>query len=336
MGRTSRTRSSPVTGSHDTPGDRCHMANNDNTLNAPGREAVIRLSLFGGLSLTHPDGSRAELPSQQSPALLAYLALNNRNAVSREAVLAIFWPDSEPDKARQNLRRCLHYLRNLLEKPPFASGGVLLATRTSIHLAPRAVWIDVVEFEAALDAASRTNDRTRRIDLLRRAAELYRGDLLPGFYQDGFMLERHRLAHRHLEGLLALVTELESAGALTEALTYARRAVQLDAFSDRARCSEMRINASLGRRVAAQRQRAELEAQFNEQVDAAPSADSAAFASRLSEQARSEAACGPKREAPRTASPAAYGNGHNEAPVIELPGASVHERPEVAMQGAAD
>src|SRR5579872_3208850 len=149
-------------------------------------QTPLHITLFGGLSVKHGDRTLADLPSRQTAALLAYLALNGGRKHPREELQVLLWPDSTQEKARQNLRQCLRSLRDVLEQPPFAPDSVLLSTRSSLQLNPELVRIDTVEFERAIEAARGTADRAERARHLARAMEVYRGELLPGFYQDCF------------------------------------------------------------------------------------------------------------------------------------------------------
>src|SRR5207244_2282717 len=147
----------------------------------------LQISLFGGLSIQYADRSRIELPPKQTSSLLAYLAMKNGRCSPREELATLLWPESEPDKANQNLRQCVHSLHLLLEQPPLTSGTFLRATRTEISLDSAAFRTDVADFERALEAAKRAESPGDRIAHLTAAVELYRGELLPGFYLDFFV-----------------------------------------------------------------------------------------------------------------------------------------------------
>jgi hypothetical protein len=65
-----------------------------------------------------------------------------------------------------------------------AAGVVLYADRSQVRLNPDAFVTDVSEFEARLQAAGQCREAGERVPLLQRAAELYRGELLPGYDED--------------------------------------------------------------------------------------------------------------------------------------------------------
>ena len=222
----------------------------------------LTITLFGKLSVDYEGRLFAELPPQQSAALLAYLALNSRRRIPHPELLDLLWPESEPEKARQNLRQCLRSLRLLLEQPPFAPGSVLRTARADIRLNPAHARTDVAEFESQLAAAKQAADRAERISRLTRAVDLYQGELLPGFYQDYFVAEQHRLAERHLQALHALVQELEADGEPERALPYAHHLARLDPLSEEACMALMRLYALQGKPSVVLRQFQEWEARF--------------------------------------------------------------------------
>ena len=61
----------------------------------------LRLSTFGGLSLTGESGPVTGAATQRRKlALLAVLATGGERGVSRDRLLALFWPDSNAEHAR--------------------------------------------------------------------------------------------------------------------------------------------------------------------------------------------------------------------------------------------
>ncbi|MGH7552523.1 MAG: BTAD domain-containing putative transcriptional regulator, partial [Longimicrobiales bacterium] len=130
---------------------------------------MIQLRTLGAVELRGSDGAelRPILAQPKRFALLAYLAVNaSRGFQRRDHVLALFWPEQDGEHARAALNRALYYLRRSLGE------GVLLSRGDEeIGLSGEALWSDVAAFEAAA-AQGRVEE----------AIELYRGDLLEGFF----------------------------------------------------------------------------------------------------------------------------------------------------------
>src|SRR5205823_2743923 len=95
------------------------------------------------------------------------------------------WPEADLDAGRHNLSNALSVLRRVLEPVGVAPGTVILADQHAVRLNHDLVQTDVAAFEAATAIASTPGlpePETR--ERLLQAAELYRGPLLPGFYEE--------------------------------------------------------------------------------------------------------------------------------------------------------
>src|SRR5688500_5306466 len=167
------------------------------------------IQLFGELQVQHGDQVTTRFRTRKTGQLLACLACPLDRAHRREELMEQLWPESDPDTARTQLRHQLYLLRRLLEPPGAPAGSVLLADRTSLRLNAAVVTTDVDAFEAALAAAKQAEQRTERVTRLAEAVELYRGELLPGYFDDWVQQRRQWLAERYFEALGELLAHLE-------------------------------------------------------------------------------------------------------------------------------
>src|SRR5439155_13649228 len=94
---------------------------------------------------------------------------------------------------------------------------------------------------------------------LRQAVDLYRGELLPGYYEEWVLGEQRRLAERYVAAQRRLARLLEEAGELDPALHALQLAVRADPLSEATRSALVQLNARAGRPAEARRQFAELE-----------------------------------------------------------------------------
>jgi serine/threonine-protein kinase len=190
---------------------------------------MIELRTLGGVELRGADGGElgAVLARPKRLALLAYLALSSpRGFQRRDALLALFWPEIDEEHARASLRKAVHVLRQAL-----GPGVVVGRGDEELGLASEAIWCDVVAFEAALKEGRPAE-----------AMELYRGELLPGFFvadaapELGQWLdaERARLRGKAADAAWALARQEERERNLTQATWWARRAHGLAPDDERA------------------------------------------------------------------------------------------------------
>lgn len=149
----------------------------------PSRWAV---QLLGQVQAIGAERDIVHWPSRAVAALLATLALEPQRTHPREQLIERLWPGVAPDVGRNRLRQALSVLRALLEPAGGPGAAVLLADRTTLRVVPGAIDCDVHRFE-----------QQARAGQLESAMALYRGEFMPGFYDDWVLEERERLAAIH-------------------------------------------------------------------------------------------------------------------------------------------
>ena len=220
---------------------------------------MVELRLLGTVNLTTADGceARSLIGQPRRLALLAYLAAATpRGTQRRDRLLTLFWPELDQGRARAALRQALHVLREELGPRVLVSRG-----DEEVGLDFDVVRCDVAEFDRAVAAGRLTE-----------ALDLYRGELLEGFFISGAPDferwqddERRRLCETASRAAQALVEEAEDRGDLAAAAIWARRALRLapndeallrrlltllDLLGDRA--GALQVHDEFARRLAAE------------------------------------------------------------------------------------
>lgn len=124
------------------------------------------LRTFGALTLEAESTAAAPAVAPRPLALLAVIAAAGSRGITRDRILGILWPDTEEEQARHTLAQTLYLLRR-------GTGRDWLASTTPMRL-HEGIACDVTAF---LDAVERED--------LERAAALYTGPFLDGFYLSG-------------------------------------------------------------------------------------------------------------------------------------------------------
>jgi predicted ATPase/DNA-binding SARP family transcriptional activator/transposase len=251
-------------------------------------DAPWRIELLGWLRVVQDDREVTRFRTQKTGSLLGYLAYYLHRSHPREALIESLWPDAEPRAARHCLSQALSSLRHQLEPPGVPPGTIIVADHHSIRLHPAACITDVGQFDAAMRAVVRAGSRIVRIQRLTEAVEHYRGELLPGFYEEWILTEREGLAERYSQTLAQLVTLLEQEGDLGRALEYARRAVSADLLCEEAHRALIRLLAATGQNDAALRQYQELERLLAQQLETVPAPETRAVAGEIKRHAEGE------------------------------------------------
>jgi DNA-binding SARP family transcriptional activator len=216
-----------------------------------------RIEMLGGLRAVHAERVVSRFRSRQTGALLAYLTFYLHRAHPRELLMEIIWPGEELDSARDRRRVALSSLRRQLEPPGYSrsgwmpSGAVILADWRCVQLNPAAVSTDVAAFEAAAAAARRAGGAGERVQRLAEALDQYRGELLPGYYEDWIVPEQQRLAGLHFQVARELIHHREEAGDLSGALDTAGRAAAADPLRQEAHQELIRLLTTAGQPAAA-------------------------------------------------------------------------------------
>jgi len=229
----------------------------------------------------HGEEEVTRFRTQKTAVLLAYLACFPHRNHAREELIEMLWPDVEMEAARGSLRTALASLRRQIEPPDAPENSVVVADRQIVRLNPETVTTDVSLFETALLRARRSEDPHQKVEALSTAVGLYRGPLLPGFYEEWALHERTRLEQAFAHALRDLVDTLETLRDFHRALPLALRWVAIDPLTEEAHMALMRLYAATGQLPLAKRQFREwtrlLQAEMGEQ----PSAEAQALLQQL-------------------------------------------------------
>ncbi len=159
-------------------------ARTDSPATQPIPPPLWAVRLLGAVEAQGPGpggGTLSHWPSRAVALLLARLASAPDRIHPREELVELLWPGVTLEVGRNRLRQTLSTLKSLLE--PAGGAAVIQADRRAVRAVPGALSCDARDFEHSL-----------RAGLWDRANQLYRGELLPGFYEDWVLEERTRLA----------------------------------------------------------------------------------------------------------------------------------------------
>ena len=217
-------------------------------------------------------GQALELTRRKSRALLYYLAAHTR-PVTRDHLLAFFWPDTERASAQQILRTTLHGLRKAL-------GPALVVEDTALSLAPE-VEVDTRQFERHLASASHISDLTPAS--LATTLSLYQGDFLqdvtlpdtPAF-ENWMVAERERYSRLRVRGLTALSQHYEAELNFPAALGALDQALAADPLQEDVQRRALRLHYFAGDRAGAIRRYEQLRQLLDTEMGVPPMAETRA------------------------------------------------------------
>ncbi|MFP3852949.1 MAG: AfsR/SARP family transcriptional regulator [Anaerolineales bacterium] len=229
-------------------------------------EPRLRIRLLGPFTV-EDDRETIHLPTRNAEALLAYLLLHP-GPHSREEVAGIFWGEVTDKKARDSLRNELATLRRLLGKRLLESDRQTLALNLDFPL-----WVDVWALESI------TSDQPKETEPASPAAldDLYRGELLPGFYDDWVLSKRDKIKQKLISYLLDRSQAARAQSDYRKATEHAQLVLQLDPANERAHQHLMFSHIALGDRTAALRQFEMCKETLREELGVDPAPDTRAL-----------------------------------------------------------
>jgi DNA-binding SARP family transcriptional activator len=210
---------------------------------------MLHVSVLGEQAITDDEaGVRAH--SSHAVALVAFLAAHAGAPQPRQRIAGMFWPDSTDAQALTNLRRELHHLRQVLGD----ERSLVVAPRDLCWRDSQTCRVDLRVFEgerqAALAAAAAGDDAGVLAHAATAVAQ-YRGDLLPGAYDDWVLEARSELERQCTDLCDLLGAARARTGDLAGAVDAVRRRIQLQPLEEAGYRTLMLLQADLGDRAGA-------------------------------------------------------------------------------------
>ena len=210
---------------------------------------MLHVSLLGEQAITE-DGTSVQARSSRALALVAFLAARAGQPQSRQRIAGVFWPESTDAQALTNLRRELHHLRQILG----GESSLVVTARDLCWRDTETCRVDLRVFSAARSAATAAAEAGDDAGVLVHAAaavECYKGDLLPGGYDEWLLDARSELDRQCADVCDLLSAARTRAGDLPGAVQAVRRRIQLQPLEEIGYRTLMLLQADLGDRAGA-------------------------------------------------------------------------------------
>jgi DNA-binding SARP family transcriptional activator len=215
----------------------------------------LRIRLFGKFTVERESGSLKGLEANKERELFSYLLIRRNQSHPREALASLLWGETTTEKSKKYLRQALWHVQSALEASEVEifeveHDWVQLNLKSSL-------WLDVDLFERAHAASQGVPGNEldpSSAALLTQAVELYKGDLLDGWYQDWCLFERERLQNMYLSMLNKLMTYCEANARYEAGQNYGAMILRYDRASERTYRRLMHLQYKAGDRTGALRQ----------------------------------------------------------------------------------
>ena len=197
---------------------------------------MAELYILGPAEIRNAEGmlEQSFLAGPKRLALLVYLLLHRPHGFHRrDSLLTLFWPEHGQKSARNALSNMLYHIRRTL-----GSDAIINRGTEEVSLRPEVFWSDVLTFEESMKSGN-----------IEEALELYRGDLLKGFYipeaspdfEQWLDQERERFCILASEGAWALADMAEQLHDHVAAQKWARKAAKLNPLCDQTHARLMNL-----------------------------------------------------------------------------------------------
>ncbi|HUX40115.1 MAG TPA: BTAD domain-containing putative transcriptional regulator [Rectinemataceae bacterium] len=203
---------------------------------------ILQIRLLGSPEF-FLDSAPFHLARRKTTALLAYLA-DKDSPVAANSAAGLLWPEFAPDRARASLRHAI--------SDAAAAAGLPIVERSGRNIrfnSQTVIESDVGLFRKTAAEGLMTGDEL----MLAKAATLYRGNFLEGFYlddalmfEDWQLLEAENLKSQATEVLSRLAESNLASGLVVKAENWARRLSEISPLCGAAHRILMELSIARG------------------------------------------------------------------------------------------
>lgn len=208
--------------------------------------------------------------SKRLLGLIFFLAANREKAVSKSKLCELFWYDMDEESARANLRQALFLIKKYINEEEFADGEEVSLISSEVNTCKINsgidVWVDVAEFQKAMENAGLATELPEKIRYYSDAINLYTGIFLDDFYIKGnsefeewIILERENQNRMLEQACRGLSTVYQESGDIDSAILYLKKLLDIDPLLED-------VHLQLMKAYCANRERGKAISQFHQCV----------------------------------------------------------------------
>ena len=240
----------------------------------------LSVYLFGKFEIRQNEQAITELSSLKVGELFCYLLLDRERPHYREKIASLLWDQSSTSQSKQYLRKALWQLQTgLAELTRTKDPPILVVDNEWIRLnGDTGIDLDVAHFEQAFTLSRGLSGHQldeQQAQMMKQAIQLYKGELLEGWYQNWCLYERERLQRMYLLMLDKLMRYCEAQGEYEEGQEYGLRILSYDEARERTHRCLMRLYYLAGDRTEALRQYERCSNVMLEELDVKPALQTA-------------------------------------------------------------
>jgi len=235
----------------------------------------LEIYLFGKFAARCDQRALDCIQSHKALELFCYLLLNYQHTLHRDVIADKLWGE-DCSRAKMYLRKSLWQLQNSLNSVREPQDDLILLVEGDwLQINRRAeIWVDTLIFENAYDSVKGIAGQALSVPTytrLQQSIQLYRGDLLEGWYMDWCVFPRERYREMYLSLVDKLMGYCEANQIYELGVEYGNLILSCDRARERTHQRLMRLYYLAGNRTAALRQFECCKKALREELDVQPS-----------------------------------------------------------------
>jgi DNA-binding SARP family transcriptional activator len=238
----------------------------------------LKIETLGGFKVMRSGSplKEEEWHGSNTKNMLKAIVAQGEEGVRKEVLMESLWPEGKPAKVEKTFKFVLHRLRQVLEPdmdPRYGYSYVRLK-ENRVSLDRGICEVDVDKFLALLKEGEK-REASQQIDetlsAFQEAIGLYQGDFLPDdVYSEWAGSRREELRWKYLSLLFKTARIHEDRGTPRKAVSFYKKAVEIDPFSEEAHRRLMVLFAGMGKHDEALNIYKSYQKALRERLDAEP------------------------------------------------------------------
>jgi LuxR family maltose regulon positive regulatory protein len=217
--------------------------------------------------------------------IFCFIATSKHRRVAKDILIDTFWPDEDPAVVEKNFHPTISHIRKALNSRQTFKQNFLVFRDGAYQLNPDLSYlIDAEEFDRSVadaEAAKREKNNERLRESLEKAHRLYRGEYMPGIYED--WVEERRIYYSaqfaRVSGALAKLSFAERRFA--DAIKHASESLKLDPYREDMHRLTLKTYAVQDKIPAAKKHFASMSALLRDELGIEPSSETRRLAREL-------------------------------------------------------
>ncbi len=200
---------------------------------------IVRVTMLGDFSLACGDNIIDESANRQRKVwlLLSYLIYSRKSRITQDSLQSVIQGAgfAEIDDPAGRLKALLYRTRTMLNGLYENAGHELITRKNNSYCwdSDIPLWLDVDEFENCVRESVKAQGEDQKLSCLRDAFNLYRGDFLPKYSTEPWVMPVNAYYHqKYLDVCASLFSLMENKELYSECAELCIRALKIEPYSE--------------------------------------------------------------------------------------------------------